>query len=64
VDGEPAHVFVLLVSPPDQVGNHLRALEMISRRLRDESFTHSLRQASTRAAIWRLLGAADRRPAS
>jgi len=26
LDGEPVHVFVLLVSPQDRVGDHLRAL--------------------------------------
>jgi PTS system nitrogen regulatory IIA component len=56
LDGEPVHVFVLLVSPQDRPGDHLRALENVSRSLRDDGFVRSLRQATTRDAIWDLLG--------
>lgn len=59
LDGEPVHVFVLLVSPQDRPGDHLRALENVSRCLRDDSFVRSLRQATTREAIWGLLGELD-----
>src|SRR5205807_3016519 len=56
LDGEPVHVFVLLISPQDRPGDHLRALENVSRSLRDDGFVRSLRQATTREAIWDLLG--------
>jgi PTS system nitrogen regulatory IIA component len=56
LDGEPVHVYVLLVSPQDRPGDHLRALENVSRSLRDDGFVRSLRQATTREAIWELLG--------
>jgi nitrogen PTS system EIIA component len=56
LDGEPVHVFVLLVSPQDRPGDHLRALENVSRSLRDDGFVRSLRQATTREQIWDLLG--------
>ncbi len=59
LDGEPVHVFVLLLSPQDRPGDHLRALENVSRSLRDDVFVRSLRQAPTREAIWDLLGDAD-----
>jgi mannitol/fructose-specific phosphotransferase system IIA component (Ntr-type) len=59
LDGEPVHVLVLLISPQDQPGIHLRALEYISRRLRDDGLVRSLRQAPTREAIWDLLVEAD-----
>jgi PTS system nitrogen regulatory IIA component len=62
LDGEPVHVFVMLTSPQDKPGEHLRALENVSRRLRDDSFVRSLRQATTREAIWALLSEADERP--
>src|SRR5215831_2200263 len=55
VDGEPVFIFVLLVSPQDRPGDHLRALENISRSLRDDGFVRSLRQASSRDTIWGLL---------
>jgi nitrogen PTS system EIIA component len=59
LDGEPVHVFVLLISPQDRPGDHLRALENVSRSLRDDGFVRSLRQATSREAIWDLLGELD-----
>ena len=55
LDGEPVYVFVLLISPQDRPGDHLRALENVSRCLRDDGFVRSLRQATSRDAIWELL---------
>ena len=55
LDGEPVYVFVMLVSPQDRPGDHLRALEKVSRSLRDDSFVRSLRQATAREQIWDLL---------
>jgi mannitol/fructose-specific phosphotransferase system IIA component (Ntr-type) len=59
LDGEPVHVFVLLISPQDRPGDHLRALENVSRSLRDDSFVRSLRAAKTREEITALLDRAD-----
>jgi nitrogen PTS system EIIA component len=59
LDGEAVHVFVLLISPQDRPGDHLRALENVSRCLRDDSFVKALRTASTRDAIWDLLDRQD-----
>jgi len=59
LDGEPVHVFVLLISPQDRPGDHLRALENVSRSLRDDDFVRSLRQATTREEIWKLLTELD-----
>ncbi|HMC63750.1 MAG TPA: PTS sugar transporter subunit IIA [Gemmataceae bacterium] len=55
VDGEPVFVLVLLVSPQDRPGDHLRALENVARRMRDDSFVRSMRQSTTRDAIWEML---------
>lgn len=55
LDGEPVHVFVLLVSPQDRPGEHLRALETVVRSMRDDTFVKSLREAKTRDEIWALL---------
>jgi PTS system nitrogen regulatory IIA component len=55
LDGEPVHIFVLLISPQDRPGDHLRALENVSRKLRDDAFVRSLRQAASREAVWSLL---------
>ncbi len=55
LDGEPVHVFVMLISPKDRPGDHLRALENVSRNLRDDAFVRSLRQAASKDVIWGLL---------
>lgn len=59
LDGEKVQIFFLLVSPPDRPGDHLRALENISRKLRDDTFCRFLRQAQTVEGIWQLLEEAD-----
>jgi PTS system nitrogen regulatory IIA component len=60
LDGEPVHVFVLLISPQDRPGDHLRALENVSRCLRDDNFVRSLRSATTREEVAALLDKYDR----
>lgn len=59
LDGEPVQLFFLLISPPDRPGDHLRALENISRQLRDDSFCRFLKQAKTAEDIMQLLEEAD-----
>ena len=59
LDGEPVDIFFLLISPPNQPGDHLRALENISRHLKDERFVSFLRQAKTRENVIDLLDEAD-----
>ncbi len=59
LDGETVHLFFLLVSPPDRPGDHLRALENISRQLRDDTFCRFLKQAKNREDIEQLLDEAD-----
>jgi mannitol/fructose-specific phosphotransferase system IIA component (Ntr-type) len=62
LDGDPVDIFFLLISPPNQPGPHLRALERISSHLKDESFVRLLRQARTREAVIELLEEADQGP--
>lgn len=38
LDGEPVHIMFLLLSPANRPGDHLRALENISRHLRTDEF--------------------------
>jgi PTS system fructose-specific IIA component/PTS system nitrogen regulatory IIA component len=59
LDGEPVQLFFLLVSPPDRPGDHLRALENISRQLRDDSFCRLLKAAKGPVDIQNLLEEAD-----
>src|SRR5437868_4863250 len=60
LDGDPVHVFVLLTSPQDRPADHLRALENVSRSLRDDHFVTNLKQSRTREAVWQLLTDPDR----
>lgn len=59
LDGEVVHLFFLLISPPDRPGDHLRALENISRQLRDDTFCRFLKQAKAPQDILQLLDEAD-----
>ncbi|MDD4789079.1 MAG: PTS sugar transporter subunit IIA [Pirellulales bacterium] len=59
LDGEKVHLFFLLISPPDRPGDHLRALENISRQLRNDTFCRFLKQSKTADDIRQLLEEAD-----
>ena len=60
LDGENVQLFFLLVSPPDRPGDHLRALENITRHLREnELFLKFLKQSKTAEDIQQLLEEAD-----
>ena len=59
LDGDKVHVFFLLISPLDRPGDHLRALENISRQLRDDTFCRFLKQSKTPEEIRQLLDEAD-----
>ena len=52
LDGELVDIFFLLVSPQNQPGDHLRALENISRHLKDERFVGSCASAVARRRDW------------
>ncbi len=43
LDGEPAHIFFLLVAPVDSAGPHLKALARISRLLKDKFIRDNLK---------------------
>lgn len=60
LDGDPVDIFFLLISPPNLPGDHLRALENISRHLKDERFVKLLRQAKAREAVVDVLDDADK----
>ena len=59
LDGEMVQLLFLLISPPDRPGDHLRALENISRQLRDDTFCKSLRLAKSAEEVKKLLDEAD-----
>lgn len=51
VDGLPVDLLVLLLSPPDNDSDHLKALARISRSLRDADTLAALRAAGTADAM-------------
>lgn len=55
IDGQNVHVLVLLISPQDRPGDHLRALENVVRSMRNEQFVQQLRQSQTPEEVWNLL---------
>ena len=55
IDGQAVHVLVLLISPQDRPGDHLRALENVVRSMRNEQFVQELRQAKSKDEVWGLL---------
>lgn len=62
LDGEPTHVFFLLVSSPDRPQEHGQALAMVTGMLRDPMFRNALRQASTAEQIKQVLDKTDLHP--
>ena len=55
LDDHPAYVFFLLISPPNQPGPHLRALDNAARYMRDDQFVDSLRAAESSADVISLI---------
>ena len=65
LDGEPAYVFFLLVSPANVSGPHIKALARISRLLKNDDFKKRLIAAADAAEIMHLIEAEEKRhPAS
>ena len=61
LDGEPVHVFFLLVAPEDSAGPHLKALARISRLLKDRFFRDSLREAKDEKQVLRIIQQEDQK---
>ena len=60
LDNEPVHILIALVSPPENTRDHLRALETVSRHLKNGRFCNFLKQAKTSEEVVELLAEADR----
>lgn len=61
LDGEPVHIFFLLVAPEDSAGPHLKALARISRLLKDRFFRESLKEAKDEKQVLRILQQEDQK---
>jgi PTS system nitrogen regulatory IIA component len=60
-DGEPAYIFILLVSPENVGTPHVKVLANISRLLKEESVRRTLREAGTPAELLDALRSAESR---
>ncbi|MBN1526929.1 MAG: PTS sugar transporter subunit IIA [Candidatus Omnitrophica bacterium] len=59
LDGEPAHIFFLLVAPEESAGPHLKALARISRMLKDKYFRDLLKKAKDEKEVLRIIQEED-----
>ena len=55
LDGEPVHLFFLLIAPEDSAGPHLKALARISRLLKDKHFRDSLRATKEEKTLVKII---------
>ena len=61
LDGEPVHIFFLLLAPEESAGPHLKALAQISRLLRDTYFCELIRKCKTPKDIFDLIAKEENR---
>lgn len=61
LDGEPAHIFFLLLAPIDSSGPHLKALARISKLLKDSFFRESLKKADSEKPLVKIIKEEDQR---
>jgi PTS system nitrogen regulatory IIA component len=59
IDGQPTHLFFLLVVPEHSGGQHLKALARISRFFRDAAFRKRLLEAESRDDVFRAIEEED-----
>lgn len=63
LDDEPVYVFFLLISPPNQPGPHLRALDNAARYMRDDDFVEALRGVKSQEQVLELIRNMDQQHA-
>lgn len=59
MDGNPTHLFFLLIAPENSSGVHLQVLARIARILKNSSFRSRLMECSTRGELYQAIVAAD-----
>jgi PTS system nitrogen regulatory IIA component len=60
LDGNPVHIFFLLMAPENSAGQHLKALAKISRMLKDKDFRKNLIGAESTKEIYNLIVERDK----
>lgn len=58
-EGEPSHIFFLLISPTAKTTDHLRALECISRLVSDPGIRDQIQNVTTQSELEQILETAD-----
>lgn len=59
LDGNPTHLFFLLLAPENSAGAHLKLLARISNSLRSEEFRKMLQEAQSQEEIYELIEEED-----
>jgi PTS system nitrogen regulatory IIA component len=59
MDGQPVHLFFLLIAPETSASIHLKALARIAKLLRNGVFRKMLMEASTREEIYEIIARND-----
>ncbi|MGD9006022.1 MAG: PTS sugar transporter subunit IIA, partial [Desulfobacterales bacterium] len=59
IDGEPTHIFFILITPEDSTGLHLKLLARISRILKNDHFKERLMNAADRDDIFDIIKQED-----
>ena len=61
IDGQPVHIFFLLLAPEESTGLHLKMLSRISRIVRDASFRKKLMEGKDVGQVYRDIVEEDRK---
>lgn len=61
LDGEPTHIFFLLIAPEESAGPHLKALARISRLLKDKYFRDMLKRAKDEKELIKIISDEDQK---
>ena len=59
MDGQPTHLFFVLIAPENSSGVHLQVLAKIAKILKSSSFRKRLMEAETKAEIYQTIVEAD-----
>jgi PTS system nitrogen regulatory IIA component len=59
LDGEPTHLFFVLIAPENAAADHLKALARISRLLKDPAFRQRLIMGKNQEELFRLISEED-----
>ncbi|HLU65812.1 MAG TPA: PTS sugar transporter subunit IIA, partial [Kofleriaceae bacterium] len=59
MDGQPTHLFFVMVAPESSTGAHLKALARISRVFKDAQFRRRLLEAADADAMYEIIAQED-----